>query len=316
MEAEAFLSRMRALLCSMLTHPLFKACVTLGLILLLLQVLDVSDVWGRIRNLDVSWLLASVACLVCGYVLCGLRWAWIATGLGMSVSRRRKVRLYFLGMFTSLFLPSTIGGDVVRGILLARGRNGMGLLATSSVVLDRLNGLLALVTLLTVCMLPFSWPLYWWMLWLSGVLAAWGLVLAYPLLHRRLAGRLPMLLRLPLHTPSFHRQWWRSLPLSMLFQLLIIQAHVFLGLAVGLELTWSAYAMTVGLVALLAILPISFNGFGIREAGYVGFAVHFGGSADAAAAMAALWVVVLAVSAMPGAWMLWRIGGVSAIRKA
>jgi len=301
---------------AVLTHPVLKTLVTLSLLALLLNQLDMSAVWQRMVQVNPWYIVAAISCMLVGYVICGLRWAWIAEGLGMEISPRRKVRLYFLGMFTSLFLPSTIGGDVVRGVLLAKGegRSGMGLLATASVVLDRGNGLFALITLLTICMLWFDWPLFWWVLWLSGMAVAWGGMLIYPRIHPRLAQRITQLQRLPLDQPSFHRQWWRSLPVSLLFQIMIIQAHVFLGIAVGLVMPWPAFAMTVGLVALVAILPISLNGFGVREAGYVGLAVYFGGNDEAAAAMAALWVIVLALSALPGAWILWRLGGVRAIR--
>ena len=109
--------------------------------------------------------------------------------------------------------------------------------------------------------------------------------------------------------------WWRSLPVSLLFQMLIVQVHMFLGMAVGLEMSWAAYSIMVGLVALVATLPISLNGFGVREAGYVGFATYFGANADAATAMAALWVIVLAIAALPGAWVLWRMGGIRELRK-
>jgi len=299
-----------------MTHPALKTLVTLFLMIMLVYYLDLMAVWQRIVDVNPWYIMAAIGCMIVGYIICGIRWAWIAKGLGMVVSPQRKIRLYFLGMFTSLFLPSTIGGDVVRGVLLAKGegRVGMGIFATASVILDRANGLFALITLLTVCMFWFSWPTIWWWLWSAGIICAWAGMLLYPRIHQRLPQKMARIQHLPLDQSSFHRQWWRSLPVSLLFQIIIIQAHVFLGLAVGLTMPWAAFAMMVGLVALVAILPISLNGFGIREAGYVGLAVYFGGNDEAAAAMAALWVFVLAISAMPGAWVLWRLGGVRAIK--
>jgi len=295
---------------------ILKITFTFGLLYAVLTYVDLQHVWQRIRTVDPTWLLAAWLCLVVGYVLCGLRWAWIAQGLGIAVSRKRKVKLYFLGMFASLFLPSTIGGDVVRGILLAKGegRSNMGVRAAASIVLDRVNGMYALVALLTVSMLMFSWPTVWWWSWLSLVAAMWIGLLAYPWLHARLPEKLAVLKQLPLHEQGFQRMWWRSMPVSLIFQIMIVQAHVFLGMAVGLDMNWAAFSVMVGLVALVATLPISLNGFGVREAGYVGFAVYFGASADAATAMAALWVIVLAVAALPGAWVLWRLGGMKRLR--
>lgn len=293
-----------------------KIIFTFGLLYGVLTYVDLTQVWQRILTVNPWWLVAAWLCLVVGYGLCGLRWAWIAQGLGIEVSRTRKIRLYFLGMFASLFLPSTIGGDVVRGILLAKseGRSKMGVRAAASVILDRVNGMYALVALLTASMLMFSWPSAWWWSWLALVVAMWLGLLLYPWLHARLPEKLAVLKQLPLHERVFQRMWWRSLPVSLLFQIMIVQAHVFLGMAVGLDMSWAAFSIMVGLVALVATLPISLNGFGVREAGYVGFAVYFGANADTATAMAALWVIVLAVAALPGAWVLWRLGGIKGLR--
>ena len=295
------------------SHLLFllKLVLTVALLTFIFRSIDMRDVWARMIAINPLWLLSALLLIMAGYALCGLRWAWISHGLGIEVSRSRKIRLYFLGMFASLFLPSTIGGDVIRGIMLAKGegRSGIGLTAAASVILDRANGLYALLLLLTICMAMVRVPAIWWWSWLALVAGMW---LAMPLLPR-LAGWLPerlaQLKALPLRDKRFQRMWWQSMPLSFLFQLIVIQAHVLLGMAVGLHMSWPAYAVMVGLVAVVAMLPISLNGFGVREAGYVGVAAYFGGDQAAAAAMAALWVIVLALSSLPGLYVLWRMGG-------
>ena len=291
---------------------LLKLGLTLGLLAFIFRTVDMSDVWTRLISINPAFLVSALILMVVGYALCGLRWAWVSLGLGIVVSRRRKINLYFLGMFASLFLPSTIGGDVIRGILLAKGegRSGIGVAAAASVILDRVNGLYALLVLLTICMamvtLPGTW---WWWGWLALVVGMWVAMLLVPMLAGRMPGRLAKLKALPLRDRHFQRMWWQSMPISFVFQMIIIQAHVFLGLAVGLHMAWPAYAVMVGLVAVVSMLPISLNGFGVREAGYVGFVAYFGGDQAAAAAMAALWIIVLALSSLPGLYVLWRMGG-------
>ena len=290
---------------------LFKLALTVGLLIFVFRKVDLANVWSRIIDTNPLWLGSAVLLIASGYVLCGLRWAWISQGLGIEVSRGRKIRLYFLGMFASLFLPSTIGGDVIRGVLLARseGRAGMGLAAAASVVLDRVNGLYALVLLLTICLAMVAVPSAWWWSWLVLVAGMWIALPILPRLVGLLPGKLAKLKALPLREPLFQRMWWKSMPVSFIFQMVVVQAHVFLGMAVGLHFAWPAFAVMVGLVAVVTMLPISLNGFGVREVGYVGFAGYFGGDADAAAAMAALWVIVLAISSLPGLYVLWRMGG-------
>ena len=294
-----------------------KLGITALLLAAVVSYVDLHALWQKVRAVDPHWLVLSWGCLVIGYVLCGVRWAWMAEGLGLSVSMPRKIMLYFLGMFASLFLPSTIGGDVLRGILLARGegRAGVGWQATASVLLDRINGLYGLSLLVSLAMLAFHWPTAWWMGWSIGVAAMWIGLMLVPRLHHRLPDRLHAIRRLPIGEPLLRRRWWQSLPVSFVFQVLIVQAHVFLGMAVGLHMSWAAFAVMVGLVGLMAFLPISLNGLGVREAGYVGFAVYFGADASAAAAMSVLWLVVLSLASLPGAVVLWRLGGLSSVRR-
>jgi len=218
-------------------------------------------------------------------------------------------------MFLSLFLPSIIAGDLARGYLLARGRPGQGWAAAASVLLERANGVAAVSLLVTACMFFLPLPQLWWLIWLGGFLILWAVILLYPFWHDHLPGAISHWRDLPLTSPEFRRSWWRSLALSMFFQILIVQAHIFLGMAAGLHLSWAAYGVMVCLVALASALPISFNGFGIREGGYIGLAVYFGGDPGAAAAMASLWVIVLILAALPGGFVLWKLGGMTAIPK-
>jgi len=286
-----------------------KLLISTALLAALLYFLDLAAVLERLARVDLLWVVAALLCILVGQLLSAVRWAWMARGLGLEVRLIRKVYLYFLGMFLSLFLPSIIGGDVARGVLLARGREGKGWEAAASIILERLNGVVALVLVVAVCLLylplPQLWKWVWWLLVLLGFLVLVG----YKYLHPRLPDMMASWRGLPLTSDAFQSAWWKSLPMSLAFQVLVVQAHVFLGLAVGLSLSWPEYGVMVCLVALASALPLSFNGFGIREGGYVGFAAYFGASGETAAAMAALWVAVLILASLPGGVVLWRMGG-------
>lgn len=282
--------------------------------------LDIAAIGHQLMKIEWWPVFAALVCLIAGQLFSALRWVWLARALGLTVDTTRKIRLYFLGMFLSLFLPSIIGGDVARGWLLARGRAGSGWMAAASVILERLNGMVGLLLLISFCMLYLDVPAWWQWSWFAGMLLLLFLMLTTPkwwpwLQGMSLPPRWSGWQQLPLATQLFSGAWLKSLPLSLLFQSLVVQAHVFLGQAVGLELSWFAYGFMVCLVALASALPLSFNGFGIREAGYVGFSVWFGGSAEAAGAMAMLWVLVLAVASLPGGIVLWRMGGTSVLRR-
>jgi len=293
-----------------------KIAVSVALLAWLAGQLDMEAIWARLRQVPAGWVILSCLTMFFGQIICAVRWAWLARGLGMTVDLARKVQLYFLGIFLSLFLPSIVGGDVARAWLLAKGRHGQGWSAAASVIIERINGVCALSLLLGLCMFFMPVPLAWMLIWLAATVCFWIMILGY----RYWSGWLPSVLSgwkaLPISTPEFHRAWWQSLPISLAFQVLVIQAHMFLAIGAGLALDWVTIGFIVGVVALASSVPISFNGFGIRETGYIGLATFFGGSSDAAAALAVLWVLVLAIVAIPGSIVLWRLGGVGVIRKA
>lgn len=280
----------------------------------LFWTLDLTAIMELLKGTQWKFVAAASLCLIIGQIFSAIRWAWLARGLGLTVQTGRKIQLYFLGMFLSLFLPSIIGGDVARGYLLARGREHAGWPAAASVILERLNGVVGLALVISFCMFFLDIPQLWVWLWNVGVLFGVIVLLTTKLWWPKLQasgwqGKLSGWKSLPITSSGFVNAWWRSLPISLLFQILVVQAHVFLGMAVGLELSWFVYGFMVCLIALASALPISFNGFGIREAGYVGIALYFGATSEAAGAMAALWVVVLLIAAMPGAIVLWKLGG-------
>ncbi len=282
--------------------------------------LNLSKIIELLKTADWQLVAAAAFCLIVGQVLSAIRWTWLARGLGLAVITARKIQIYFLGMFLSLFLPSIIGGDVARGWLLAKGKENAGWPAAASVIMERVNGVAGLGLVVSFCMLFLDIPLLWIVLWNAGLVMLFGMLLTAPWWWHRLvasgwSGKLSGWKSLPLTTPVFQTAWWKSLPVSILFQILVVQAHVLLGMAVGMEMSWFAYGFMVCVVALASALPVSFNGFGIREAGYVGLATWFGASAEVAGAMAALWVLVLLIAALPGGIVLWKMGGTKILQK-
>jgi hypothetical protein len=88
-------------------------------------------------------------CLV-QVLLLSVRWSAIAGGAILPVGMA--VRLSFIGSFFGQVLPSTVGGDAARIVLLARQGAGWGK-AAHSVLADRVIGLLMLAIIVLGCLL-------------------------------------------------------------------------------------------------------------------------------------------------------------------
>ena len=103
--------------------------------------------WHKLTSLfsqiDWRWWVAGLLVGLLVQVVGAIRWAALARPIGFPYSLGLFVWRFFEGMFFSLCLPTTIGGDVVKAYRLADSTHGR-LLAGCTVVADRLTGLTAL----------------------------------------------------------------------------------------------------------------------------------------------------------------------------
>ena len=111
------------------------------LIFYLLGRLDRDALSASLANIEVSGLLLAMLVYIAPQITCGVRWATLARAVGLRLGWLRFQRLYFEGVFFSLCLPSSIGGDVVNALRL--GAEGRGrILAACTILADRLAGFL------------------------------------------------------------------------------------------------------------------------------------------------------------------------------
>ena len=98
------------------------------------------------------WLLAGV----CTFSLCVLssssRWHLLMRAQGMALPFRRVIELFFIGHFFNSFLFGATGGDVVKAYFAAVEIPNKKTAAATTVFIDRVIGLLALVLLAVVIM--------------------------------------------------------------------------------------------------------------------------------------------------------------------
>ena len=217
-------------------------------------------------------------------------------------------------MFFNLVLPTSIGGDMTRTWYLVT-REGAGLPREKrqvagflSVSGDRLNGLFALIGVAGIAALCCPTPLPSWIWWTVGGLAvgAGASVAGLPWAGAFLASQPRM--RWLAEGTSRYRNAPRTLLIATLLSFVVQAANVLLacllGAALGLPVPLAYYGVLAPLVALLALLPISLNGMGLREAGTVVLLAPLGVSAGEAVTLAVLTFAVYAVASFGGGFVL------------
>ncbi len=296
-----------------------KVAVTLALYVAVFYKIDVRQFVERLQSADLGWLSLGVLVYAGGQWLSAWRWWVLLRPVRLEVPFLRMVAFYFIGMFFNFFLPTIVGGDAVKAVLLSR-ETGAPARATMSVFMERNVGLLALLAIATAAAMAAprvavkGVPLLHLTLVLFAAYLAANAVLAsrraYGLIDRLVA--LTPLARTRSRAVSLHdallpyreRQWWGTTAAatvqSVLFQGVVILVVFLSAKALDERVPVSALAVFVPLISLAGMLPISVNGLGIREALYLLLFGRIGVPADAAVSMALLYAAVTFAASLPG----------------
>jgi uncharacterized protein (TIRG00374 family) len=270
-----------------------------------------------VQMLPMNVFLGCVCLYASGYLISTIRWQRLLLAEGIRLPLWRLILIYFEGAFFSLFLPTLIGGDIVRGYSIYRITRGHEA-SVASIVVDRLSGFAALITIATVALLlaygrirdPQAAAM------VLGVVAAF-ILLVTVLLHNRTKERASRLLRAvgltkfevklegmveALQRYRGHRRALvQAVLLSALLQAVIIVTYYFIGagLNVGVPLTY--FFLYVPLITVVAMLPVSVAGLGVREGGAVYFFAKAGVDTASALTMSLAWFsLALIVSGLGG----------------
>src|SRR5206468_935360 len=116
-----------------------KPAVTIALYLFVFYWTDFSAILGRLRTAALGPLAAGIALYAAGQALSALKWHVLLGPVQLTTSYTRLLGYYFTGMFFNLFLPTIVGGDAVKAVLLAR-ETAAPARATMSVFMERNTG--------------------------------------------------------------------------------------------------------------------------------------------------------------------------------
>jgi len=250
-----------------------------------------------------SWLfgLALVVALL-SRVAVSARWHVLLRASGMEISFWQSVRITLAGLFASNFLPTTIGGDVIRLAGAIQMKYDAATCAASLVV-DRLVGMTGMAMVL-----PLGLPS------LLALNRTTGFKPAYPLsvlgisrwgwakkLHefslqaaRKILNALALWLKQP-------RSLLASLGFSWVHMLCLYAIIYLLFAGMGKPVSVWSIAGLYSLVYFVTLIPISINGYGLQEVSMTFiFSSLAGVSVSVGLTAALLFRTILMLASLPG----------------
>ncbi len=294
---------------------LARVVVTVALITSLFLILPASEILSAIRRVQPRMVIAVLLGFVAGHVLAAFKWRVLLSASGLATPAAQAVRAHGAGLFANLCLPSLVGGDLLKTILVSRssGRVEVALVGTMA---DRVLDTLALILIVSgaAAFLPGSLTdtttrvlaVVIAAMLLAGALGALALVLRPRWLPPRLRERIDAARGAVLALSRRPLQASIALALALTIQAAFIGLNVGIGRSVGLALPVAAWFLLWPLAKLTALAPISLGGIGVREVAFAALVTRFGADPTLAVAQSLLWEAVLIAGGLSGGlfWLL------------
>ena len=293
---------------------LVKLLVSGGLLAYFLSQVHPERFLHTFATANYWWIALALVIYLCTQAISAARWAALARPLGIETQFTSLLKYYLIGMFFNLFAPGTVGGDVTRILYLSRdqesyanGRTVTTTHAAMSVLMDRAIGMIVLVWLGAAGLLLF--PEYAvpqtvrsiTLLLAAGFVAA---VFLLPLLRHVLPeDGPPMLVKIRLALHSYRTQW-RALAvaagLSLVAHLIQAWMHLVMARALGLEVPLAFCIIVYPLVGTFSAIPVSLNGLGLREGGYIYMLAVIGIGSENGIAFGLLLFLIVVIDSLIG----------------
>jgi uncharacterized protein (TIRG00374 family) len=295
---------------------IIKAAITALLFYFLFRKVNFSQFGATLSSARIGVLLASFALLWVGHYICIFRWRMLMRLLMPVFSLMRLFEIYCIGLFFNLTFPTAVGGDLVK-MYYAGKPSGLYARSFAATFLDRDAGMLAMMILacLGTLLLPMALPgiPVSLIVWLSfAAFIAMNIAIFTPTLHRLLtrllhrvrfsktAARVDAISNAFQITGRHPRVLFDCLLISILNQLLVFAVTWVTAIALRLHISFLYFLVFVPVITLISMIPISLNGWGLREYGFMTLFGAIGVAPAPALALALVTDIMLVLAAVPG----------------
>ena len=274
---------------------------------LLFHFLPLAPLRDGLRRVPLGLFALTVAAYLTAHAIGVAKWHRMVNATGARLDFATAAQCYTGGLFGTLFLPSIIGGDIVRlAIGLRRSVRPSAVLIGNAA--DRLVDIAALgsLTILGGFLVPVVLPQIWRtnffrvVAWIAGFLFLVVLfsylvrrtepLRGMPIRWRRRMVRVRQAMGALAERPGTVVLAWL---LGMAVQGSFVLLTMTLARACGLELPLHVWLFAWPLAKLAALLPVTQGGIGVREAALVGLLTPFGAAPSLALAAGLVWEGVI-----------------------
>lgn len=267
---------------------------------------------------DLSLLLLAGLVQVATVFLAVGRWRVILQNFNIDIRFSPLTKITFIGHFFNLFLPSAIGGDVLRAYYLSKKKNrGMSTTLTST-VLERNAGLCALLGIGTFFSAVHrievqGVSVFYFFLFFNMLYGLANVALFHSWMHKKLTGFLKRrhledveakLERVYEGLNSLRKNGsaiFASLLLSLVIQFLSVVIIWIAAQSIAIRAPFYVFLVFIPLINLTIMIPLTINGIGLRESAYYLLFSQIGLPVETSVTLSLLNFLIMILASLPGA---------------
>jgi hypothetical protein len=296
-----------------------KISLTTSLLYYVASLVNLNELRPLVTRLDGTLLAIAAATHMAAFFLMSVRWWLILVSSGKQIPYKKVFSAYYLGLFCNNFLPTAMGGDVVRIFKLrSEGLNTNQLIF--STLCDRVIGLLSIIVM-GIIGLNLSTAIYesignralLLVNIVSGMIGLFSLaplnsglrntIMNFVLIRVRFWNKLNNFLTYGhqnIEALKKSRILAKTILLSLVSQLLVVITYYYVAKSLQIELGLLEFMLVVPVVAIFTSLPISVGGMGVREGSMVFLLGAVGVHTTNAVSVSLVYLTILILITLPG----------------
>ena len=295
-----------------------KCLISVSLIYWILQKAPLGEIIIAMDSANFSLLIPALCLNFLGYYISSHRWSVLLKVQGVESTIPFLIKSFMVGTFFNNFLPSTIGGDIVRAHDSWRlGTTKSGAIAV--MVVDRVLGALSMLLVALSAMVasdtfPINIPffIFWIILGTSGMaLLVWAIFMPPPWLTTlveyvglQFPGSLKGIIEKIIYSSKAFQGRQDALAKALVFSLMlqanVVLHHILIAQSLSLEIPLASFFLIIPLSILIMMIPVSINAIGVRESVFVFFFGIYGISQVEAVAFSWLLYGLLLIQGLIG----------------
>jgi len=274
-----------------------RIIISIGLILYLIffksGLRDFKTFAGILRNVDIYLLIASASIYLFGIWISVLRWQILLKTQGIHISQGYLSSSIMIGLFFNNLLPTSIGGDIFRTIDISK-KAGISMGKSASIIIiERFSGVIVAAAFAVIALflgfttigktsyvIPVAIFFIICLILMFIILNPSVLKLDRLVKRTRFLSKIREKLKEIYHTflsfKKFKLHLTGAIICSILLQLGVIYHYYLAARAMDTGLSFASFIFIVPIITIIAMLPVSIGGAGVRENSLVFLMVALG----------------------------------------